>query len=174
MEPSLTHHGGVILQDWAVSNEPDPEKLNYAGAYWPQVMFVRDNLWSLFYSRREASQVGGFMVVGQHASKSVLLPVFSILARNGLEIRLRNNFHDWSISVKSTDPVPDNFGKLFEKKDGSAMASIGFEGFHSDWRFGTYAVDQAQFSLFLYNDYDVYTFMYLLAESFRLGVRNNR
>lgn len=163
----------VGLTEWAAANEPNPN-LGYAPGYWPQIVFVRETLWPLLFESFASKQDDRLVVVGEHVSKSVRLPVYSIKITDWLELRMRFNFHNWAISVKSERPVPDNFGALFDPADYHNLCAGYFEGFGEDWIFAPYAQNQAQFSLHLDNKYEVYTFVYLLTEGFELGVRHRQ
>jgi len=93
--------------------------------------------------------------------------VYGIVVPGKLEMRLRCNFYDWVISVKSDVPIADNFHSLFGRD--KQQLDVYSEGFSSDWVFGPYAANNQRFSLELPDKYSLYTFCYLLREG--LGLR---
>ena len=81
-----------------------------------QVHFVRDDLGPLFWSgvpyderpvagaRADCRETA--LVVGEHHSKSVRLPVYALERPDiGLRVILRDNWYDWNVSVIAEKPV---------------------------------------------------------------------
>ena len=161
------HDEGTPLHQWAVAHEPGEEMI-YKNGYWDQIMFIRDRLSALFFGSYKEWEAHPVRVVGEHTSKSIRLPVFSIMIPGKLEVRLRANFHDYVVSVDSAAPVPDNFYDLFERSERQPLHSC--EGFEPEWVFGPYANNNEQFSLRLGNEFQLYTFCYLLHAG--LGLRD--
>lgn len=97
-------------------------------------------------------------VVGEHYSKSVILPVMEMdLSKIGLKIVLRCNFYNWCISVESENEIDCDFMGLITDESGC------FEGFPRDRIYEGYSkTNNKNFSLTLRGRYDVYTFMYIL------------
>lgn len=119
------------------------------GPYLPQVHFVRDELANLVWAgapRRDRSCVN---VIGEHTSKSVRLPVYSLERSDlGLRIVLRYNYYDWKLSVISNDrPIKsDLFPFLFHTTPpiapdytGNELAPCYFEGLPKELVFGYHA-----------------------------------
>jgi hypothetical protein len=149
----------VPLRDWMSRYHPD-WKLN-------QAIFVRDRIAPLvgagldYEDWREPVRV-----VGEHCSKSVHLPVYEIERPEvGIRITLRNNFHDWKISVLSARPVGQeaDFSSLFHTTPpvapdytGDELHSAYFEGFPRDRIFGYYSADPARFSACVGHDFELW------------------
>ncbi len=152
------------LQDWANEHQPNNDLLWHKG-FEHQFLFVRDDLSRLFSVTFEDWKANPVRVVGTHRSKSVLLPVYS-LAFGGIEVRLRYNFYNWKLSIKSNRPVPDNFFQLIDREE--RISPIYFEGFPRNWCFGPYCKNPKRFSAEIGKDYDLYTFLYLVSEGLNL------
>lgn len=132
----------------------------------PQVHFVRDELASLAWAgklyeerpsepppRNDCRETA--WVIGEHRSKSVRLPVYSIERPDlGLRFVLRNNYHDWKLSVISETPIQsDVFPYLFHTTPpvdrdytGDELAPCYFEGFPDDLVFGYQSIDPRRWS----------------------------
>ncbi len=177
----------IPLQTWYDTWLKEHEKTNLVYAKYnnevqlKQVHFVRDALSSLVwhdvsYDKRQsepeqpAYKVTAY-VIGEHKSKSVRLPVYS-LERPDLEIQmvLRYNFYNWNVSVISEKPVKS--GRLWGfvtncsgfrfKEDrayqpGDSWGYCFFEGFPSEFRLGPYVLNQSRFSLWVDDDYEMYS-----------------
>lgn len=139
--------------------------------YLEQVHFVRDDLARLLWAdvpyeqRAQATPrtcKATAMVVGEHRSKSVRLPVFSLERPDlGLAITLRYNFHDWNVSVSSEHPLTDLRGFP------TGTDYCFFQGFPDDRRFGPRADNPRRFSLAVTTDHDVYTLLWLILREVR-------
>lgn len=154
-----------------------------------QVHFVRDDLSSVFWADRpyaERSQEPEpridcketCYVIGEHRSKSVRLPVFSLeRADLGIQFVMRFNYYDWNVSVISERPiVTDLRGFVLDFSDddrkrhpgGYRYGSWGycyFQGFPEDKQFGPYvgkAGSTRKFSTYMTTNYQLYTFVYLI------------
>lgn len=157
-----------------------------------QLHFVRDNLCGMLwadipYDKREKestrdSKVTAF-VVGEHSSKSVQLPVYSLERPDlGLQIVLRDNYHDWNVSVISEKPIPpevirgfqsdfsEDEKKKFEKepwRPGYSWGYCFFQGFPEELQFGPYSQNPRKFSLCIGSEYSLYTFVWLIMREIR-------
>lgn len=191
----------VHLQGWYDKWLKDPEMTNRR--YVPvnsrgeptlhQLHFVRDHLCGMLwadipYDKREKEltrtdcNVTAF-VIGEHSSKSVNLPVYSLERPDlGLQIVLRDNYHDTNVSVISEKPIPAevlrgyqlDFSKSdkerFEKEPWRPGRSWGynyFQGFPEEVQFGPHSLDQRKFSICLGGEYSVYTFVWLILREIR-------
>ncbi len=141
------------LQAWFNDNQPS-DNMFYKGGYDRQCMFVRDNFGRLFHDILEKIEV-----ISTHTSKSIKLPVYHIVM-NGIEIIMRDNFHDWKLSVIS-DQILDFPDELFSGPEKQVNA-IYCEGFDKSWVFAPYKENQKQFTVEIYNDNLVYVFLFLL------------
>lgn len=134
------------------------------GCFIEQVSFVRDDLASLVGTGLPWESVRDMpRVVGEHRSKSTSLPVYS-LTRGDLRFVLRDNFHDWKLSVISSRPViSDALPYLFEADaprdpdyTGNDLHPLYFEGFPGDLIFGRYAANKYKFSACIGGRYAVW------------------
>jgi len=190
----------VHLQGWYDEWLKDPDNTNRR--YVPvnsrgepslhQLHFVRDDLCSILwadvpYDKRENEsirtncKVTGF-VVGEHTSKSVNLPVYSLERPDlGIQFVLRDNYHDWNVSVVSEKPIEtdlrgfeldfsDSDKKRFESepwRPGHSWGYCYFQGFPEELQFGPYSQDQRKFSLCIGSEYKVWTFLFLILRDIR-------
>ncbi len=161
----ITHAEGVDLQEWANAHKPDDD-LIYRDGYWHQIIFVRDRLPQPLFGSYEEYKANPVRVVGDHTSKSVLLPVYSIKFAP-LEIRMRYNFYDWKVSVVSQVPIRSNFYPFLFRDE--AVHPVYFEGFTNDWVFGSYSADNTKFSVEISNEHMLFAFMAILAGDLGLG-----
>lgn len=142
-----------------------------------QVHFVSDRLSCLMWSGVDYDERGvepsrpdckaTAMVVGEHKSKSVRLPVYSLERPDlGLQIVLRDNYYNWNVSVLSEIPVEADL-RGFETDFSSAeerdryrirglWGCCFFEGFPDELRFGPFSMDCRKFSLCVSSDYELY------------------
>lgn len=152
-------HLPVDVTAWFRVNKPS-ETLIYAKGLGTQVCFVRDTLYSIFYSYEEAEH-NPVMVISTHTSKSVKLPVYRIhLKEYNIEIILRYNFYNWIISINSEKPLDFDHMGLFDQT--RVITHHYCEGFPKDKVYGCYQDNQSKFTIDIESQYDVYTFFYLL------------
>lgn len=106
----------------------------------------------------------GCMVIATHASKGCVLPVVRIQPR-GLRFVawVRGNFHNFMVSVETTDgsEVSMDHGVLFNP--GSAHPAVYCEGFPEEVVFGSYTSNRARFTVRISTAHEVFTFFYLLS-----------
>lgn len=149
---------------WGEANTPD-ENLIFKSGMWQQIMFVRDRLARMLaktvdHTHEEYRYL--VKVCGDHHSKSVTLPVFSIDWKRGVRFTLRNNFYDWGVSVQSIKPIVWDFDGLFDR----AKVDSYLEGFPDDRKFSTYDADPSRFTFGVRDDFDLYAVMFLIARQF--------
>lgn len=155
------------LQTWANEHVPD-DNLIYKEGFWSQIIFVRDRLSSLFYSSYEEKKENLVQVVSEHTSKSVHLPVYRIEA-NGLTVWLRYNFYNWVVSVKALAPVDNVFMGLIQE-DGEEIPDYYAEGFEEKYLFPPYKDGAPEFTIYLYDNYELWAFVYMLTRSLKVEV----
>ena len=157
---------------WYSVNEPD-EKLIYGKGCHDQIYFVRNVICGSLFFEKEYPNVKAFTdewdnalvenepkVISTHCSKSVILPVMEIdLKSVGVKIFLRNNFHDWCISIESEKDINCDFKGLVTDRKGY------FEGLTGKVYCKYSENNKKKFSVVLNNDYEVFTFMWLLRDS---------
>lgn len=168
------------LQNWWMNNIPD-DNLIYKDGLKDQCLFARMIMGDLFleaetnYTSKSWDERSAIrekfepLVIGTHRSKSVKLPVVEIsLPKLGLNIVMRCNFYDWCISIESQKDVDCNFMGLATDKKGY------FEGFPEDRIYDKYSENNKKsFSTVLRDEYEVYTFMFLL-RNWALNNKNTR
>ena len=159
---------GTPLQEWLVEwlDEYEDSDYKYMSSARDQILYTRDTIGSLLWSganvdekleceqgERTPDKECGMIVVSEHFSKSVRLPVYRFERKDlGLEVLLRNNFFDWKLSVKSSIPIEGPFGFLFctdrsnAVRSGSDLNPIYFEGFLEEWCLGYYSENNKEFS----------------------------
>jgi len=166
----IDHAAGTSLQEWAIAHEPSDEMI-FKSAYWGQIKFIRDVLSQLFYpGSYEEWEANPVHVVGEHTSKSIKMPVFSILVPGIVEVRLRYNCFNWVVSVKSEEPVNIDFLDLFDAE--AKQELVYAEGFEARWVFPPFSVDDQEFSFSVGSDYILYTFCWMLTR--QLGIGGNK
>jgi hypothetical protein len=180
----LAEHAGTDLI-YAVGSDKKPQL--------QQVHFVRDMLAAIVWqdvpyekrapaSPRECKETA--FVVGEHLSKSVRLPVYSLERPDlGLRIVARDNFYDWNVSVASERDVatdlrgfPLDYWIESERerfKDGyqpgRSWGYCFFQGFPSDMQFGPYKENKRRFSMCVGSDYELFTLVWLIMRDVRGG-----
>lgn len=112
------------------------------------------------------------LVVGEHHSKSVRLPVYAFGRRDlGLTLVLRGNFHNWKLSVQSyLKPIANEaFPMLFitepslePEYTGNHLSPVYFEGFPREWCFGYYSENKHQWSAEIWNRDALWTTIFLI------------
>lgn len=154
----------------------------------PQVHFVRDRIAGLvwsdvgYYDRPREPEprtdcTESAWVIGEHYSKSVRLPVYSLERPDrGLRFTLRDNYYDWKLSVESEVAIDDPlFPYLFHTTPpieraytGDSLSSVYFEGFPEDRVFGYHATNPRRWSAELASDQRLWTVMFLCLKA--LGI----
>jgi hypothetical protein len=158
-----------------------------------QVHFVRDTLASIMwadvpYDKRpnepppRVNCKESCFVIGEHTSKSVRLPAYSLERPDlGIQFVLRDNYHDWNLSVLSEKPITtdlrgfeldysrDEDRKRFPNgyRPGSAWGYCYFQGFPEEVQFGPFSENPCKFSLCIGSDYSVHNFIWLIMRDIR-------
>jgi hypothetical protein len=168
MSSPMREHLQVWYDRWLKTNADTKlfyvDKRSSGEVYLSQVRYIRDELSGLAwrdvaYDSRPPSTPSDDLketawVIGEHCSKSVVLPVYSIERPTlGLRLVLRYNFYDWCVSVESETAVRD----WVSGYDRGLLCF--FEGFPDELKFGTYAESQRRFSLAIRDDYELYAFV---------------
>jgi len=150
------------IQEW-ISNHPIPADMRHKARADLQMIFVRDRLTSLLVPNISNSMREKIVrVIGTHISKSITLPVykFDLKGLFGLDIILRDNFHDWKVSIDSLYPIPCDFMGLFDPEE--KISPVYCEGFPSELVFGSFKNNPSQFTVEIGDNYRLYTFMWIL------------
>lgn len=152
----------VKLQAWFMENRVKNEMV-YKGGAEDQILFMRDQPYYLFKDCLEET-----CVVGTHRSKSIDLPVYQLSFTDGTVLTLRDNFHDWKVSVES--PIDLHFPtSLFSGEGKTVISTIYCEGFTDDQVFGPYSESQRRFTVEIYDMHRLFTFFFLLHEQMKNG-----
>lgn len=158
------------LQSWINAHLVDDE-MRWKGAFGHQMSFIRDRLVplmgeGLIWQEQEAI----VDVISTHRSKSIILPVVEVTRQDlGLRFTMRDNFHNWKLSVRSEKPIEADFAGLFhttppldKKYTGDALASVYFEGFPEDRIYRYYEENKREFSAEIDGDNALWTTVYLI------------
>lgn len=161
-------------------------------SYLGQLEFVRDTLGPLLWADKKYEErpneppprsecKESAWVIGEHRSKSVPLPVYSLERPDlGLQFVLRDNYYNWNVSVISEKPVTSDlrgfqldFSDDDKGRDKHRTFSPGdywgycfFEGFPDALRFGPHSLDPRKFSLTIGSDHRIYTFLFLILRDY--------
>jgi hypothetical protein len=164
------------LVKWVEANAPAKELL-WRDSFFQQTNFVGGLLawcltpnWLLKKYDRLANRVE---VVSAHTSKSVLLPVYSIVTDNGyggeyFSLVFRNNFYNWNVSVEADSPLTaalDFYDLGVVSDDQGYCYCEGME----NWRYGSRKDDAKRFTCSFANDHDFYVFARALRHHYGLG-----
>lgn len=169
----------VDLHTWWPENKPC-DKMVYKGAFDAQLSFVASQLrFALVPKSPEGygpdakahyEKVRRIITVpSTHLSKSILLPTYHIdWSWFGVRARLRDNFHDWKVTVESEQELKVDPRRLFDPE--RAARPVYCEGFDESWVLGPYSRDKRRFTVELSDSYQVYTFFHLV----RLSLEDSR
>lgn len=160
----------IDLLTWCRVNEPE-DKMIYKQGYWDQIMFVRDKLPEIWYDSNKDSLDDmryNISVISTHRSKSILLPVYEIkIPKYNLTFVMRYNFYNWKISIESGISLDLDFMGLFDPNE--KINNTYCEGFPSHRIYSDYFGDSMHknFTVEIWNDYQVYTLMMLVINYMR-------
>jgi len=144
------------IQEWMNANFP-PDTAVYARAAVNQMMYFRDDLHEALCcgSHPDLVQVS---VVGQHTSKSTVLPVV-LYERSDMQVMVRDNYHNIVISVNRK-----RANGALKLVDSCSFKFGGFaEGFPREWVFGEYRENRRQFTVTARSRYAAYTLLRALS-----------
>lgn len=141
-----------------------PDNMIYKNAAWKQDMFIRDTICF------ELLKTQGF-VVSEHRSKSIELPVYGFIMRNGVKVIARDNFYDWKLSIEVPKPLPKGFipDEILTWHNNEDIPSCYLEGFKEEWAWPAYDPNseaQTRFTIEIYGNYDFYMLMFMLKNAF--------
>ena len=144
------------MRKWKIDNE-----MIWKSAAIQQAIFLRETIcFNLLKTQA--------FVVSTHRSKSIQLPVYAFIMRNGIKVICRENFYGWMLSVELPQDKPrvNLIGKdIFACGYMNDVHPCYFEGFRGEWVYGGFNPDdleQRKFSFGISNDYDFYMVMYML------------
>lgn len=137
------------LQEWTRDERNHPsEDLIYGKSLWAQINDVERVAMVMFDSFKDV--VENIRVSGSHTSKSITMPVYHIdLSAHGIHVWMRDNFHDWKVSVSSERPIENvDFLDIFDPKDQhpscycEGMSNV-FDSYHNDKRKFTVSISDS-------------------------------
>jgi len=146
-----------------------------------QLNFVRWTLPTMIWTRPgnkgSYSDYWNCEVIGEHKSKGYRLPVY-LVSYPDLDVKflLRNNFHDWNVSVLSTTSVSaDLTGFEIDYPDpkdktshaGDIWGNCFFQGFPEEYQFGPFNENSYKFSSSAANNSELYSFIWLILRYLR-------
>jgi hypothetical protein len=144
---------------------------------WADVPYEKRALATPRYDIRETA-----IVVGEHHSKSVRLPVYAIERPDlGLRLVMRDNYYDWNVSIASEREItsdlrgfPLDYWNDGERsrfpngyRPGMSWGYCFFQGFPLDAQFGPYAENHCRFSMCVRSDYQIFTLIWILMRDLR-------
>ena len=156
------------LQEWSLEHEPEG-KTDESGRPWyfwesSGILFIRDDIMRYLLSDKKDIVANRVMVISEHTSKRVRLPVMQFTWRD-IEFTLRFNYHEWKISVRSPEPLEIDWHGLLPTTD-YLMSACYFEGFPPELVYDSYYANDyvltSQFSTMLIKRYEVWTFFWMI------------
>lgn len=140
------------------------DDMSYKESAVNQMIFMRDTIGN------NLCKVPMF-VVSSHKSKSIELPVYGFVMRNGVKVIARNNFYGWVVSVELPDALPTGYFDMdiFSEHGQCEYKHCYCEGFKESWVYGVYDPGYntcTKFTVGLYDNYNFYMFIYLLNKAF--------
>lgn len=116
----------------------------------------------------QSFMLNGVKVVSTHTSKSCKLPVYGIDYIPGLSMTLRDNFHNWQISVKADRDIHIDLKGVGSSEEGS-IHHCYCEGFPEDrWSGNTYPDNKREFTITIWGPQErVYLLLWQIAKNYR-------
>ena len=146
------------LQIWLEANEPE-DKMLWKKSWWHRNCFIRDRLLKKLFGT-------DYKIVGEHYSKSILLPVVLVKYKD-VEIILQYNFYDWQVMINSKKALQLANLDLYDA-DGDYFY---YQGIPQKYCYKKYSADNnKQFAVDISDRsddqlFDVYAFMLMLKEA---------
>jgi len=170
-DPSFAVRAGIPIQEW-IDQQLVGDEMIWKGSWGRQLEFLRDDLQhlagaGLSYQKRKEAEVA--RVISTHRSKSIDLPVVEF-ARPDLGIRfiVRNNFHNWKLTVLSEKPIEADFGPVFCTKPppepeytGDHLRPVYFEGFPEDLVRGYWSQNKREWSAEIHSDHSMWMVVHM-------------
>jgi len=149
------------LQEWANENKPSKEMI-WEGAFWDQIIFVRDTLCRLLMECERADGDTLFntyenlpKVISTHTSKSIVCPVYYISWHDFIFV-MRYNYFVWNVSVMAPYSLKHiDFEDIFEIDEEIHSVYCGGMG---EYTFSSFLKNSAQFTIELQNKNEMYFF----------------
>jgi len=151
------------LQEWFMAHRAE-DNMRFKGASESSIMLMRDTLVEPFFVTYDAMKQNPPMVVGEHHSKSIVLPVVQYRL-GGLTITMRDNFHDWGFTVQSDRPLyfSSNTDAIFRRDEVYSCR----EGFPDELLLPAYnKSDLKNFGASTGNEFKAWTFIWLVRRAY--------
>jgi len=169
----------IDLHTWFLTADANTkDTMYYKKAFQNQCMFFRDTLAPVISVGMQKTEQNPYpkikpMVISTHRSKSIELPVVQMSRPDiGLSFIIRDNFHDWKLSVVSDKPIDVDLSGIaylnppIDPQSTNYLSPHYFEGFPEHLIFGHYgASDKKKFSLDLGEENLVYMTVFLIMRS---------
>jgi hypothetical protein len=125
-------------------------------------MILKNVLCAKKYIDDSENPIPHLMVISYHVSKLITKPV-CFFSWNDCDFMFRFNFHDWKISIRTPNPIPQNtFDGIFDPNDDLYLSETMFEGFPKEFIFSKLGANDyvltSQFSVSLSKDKQVIDF----------------
>lgn len=160
------------VSKWLNENRPD-RRMHFVDKFAQQIEFVRDMLPTLITNRLHSfpEYVRDQMrVIAQIVTNGITVPIIEITHPSGLKFLVGFDFFTWAVTVESPKPISADFGDLFHQGDQVHWNQA--EGFPEERIYPPYAENHSNFTVWLKNEYEVYTFFWIVGKA--LGLRNKK
>jgi len=160
----------IRLQSWFIDKlDKINDEMIYKKSFENQVLFVRDTIYNLLNKNIKCIDV-----ISEHTSipfagitESIKLPVYKILLNDKTEIIMRNNFYDWKFSIKTKNELNIPASLISDGYD-EKISNCYCEGFDNSWVYDCYLNNKSNFTVELNDNYNVYTFLFLIQQQLNL------
>ncbi len=169
MDHMKHHDESPLVINWSLEHKPvePPHALadsNMSRVFWRQVDFMQHEAPRAFFSNPLEIAQHSPRVVSTHMVGNWQFPVYSLsLESLTMVIKLKCDLVSWVISVKSLHPITADFGHLFFPDQ--LLAPTKFLGFSPEWILQPYGTNPKAFSLQLGNEFQVFTFLFMLGQN---------
>jgi len=156
----------ITLEEWCKENVPADEMVWKKAAH-VQFDFFHRLTWAVCPPGADYKVYKTLkpIVISTHTSKSIRLPVVELRTPGGVVFTIRDNFHDYKVSVDSPVEIDVDFHDLFGKYAEESIHGVYFEGFPDERVFGAYADNKKQFSVELDRSEEVYMLLWLITRA---------
>lgn len=101
-------------------------------------------------------------VVSIHRSKSCDMPVYAMMLENGIKIIMRNNFHDWVLTIMSPKEISIPNDLVYGLHVDGNLTPNYCEGFKEEWVFDYKTEKFKNTTVYVSDDLRLFTLLYLL------------
>jgi hypothetical protein len=153
----------VSIYEWVSGHNPSP-KLSYKKGWWDYVTFLYhlDEL----YGKNKTTVVSTYDMRTPPPQETLLMPV-ARLETDRAAFVMKTTFDgiwpDWTVSVTRNSAARIPLFGLIDEHEELAAGKIG--GFAAEWVFPCYAKDPARFTCRIEDDWQLYTFIWVITHS---------